>query len=103
MRVWSVRARVIALTVGVAAVAIAVTAWLATRSAEQAVKSHAEQSLDTNVGIYQALVDYGSTHQSWDGVGTVLTELEQTTGRRVAITDDRGRIIADSDLLAGTT
>ncbi|MCU1400014.1 MAG: hypothetical protein JWN62_3123 [Acidimicrobiales bacterium] len=103
MRVWSVRARVIALTVGVAAVAIAVTAWLATRSAEQAVKSHAEQSLDTNVGIYQALVDYGSTHQSWDGVGAVLTELEQTTGRRVAITDDRGRIIADSDLLAGTT
>lgn len=100
-RVHSVRARVIALTVGVAAVAIAVTAWLATRSAEQAIRSHAEQSLETNVGIYQALVDYGSSHQTWDGVGPLLLTLEATTDRRVAITDDRGRIIADSDLQAG--
>ena len=98
---WSVRTRVIALTVGVAAVAIATTAWLATRSAEQAIRSHAEQSLETNVGIYQALVDYGSAHQTWDGVGPLVAELEQKTSRRVAITDDRGRIIADSDMEAG--
>ncbi|MCU1392878.1 MAG: hypothetical protein JWM34_1306 [Ilumatobacteraceae bacterium] len=101
VRAWSVRARVIALTVGVAAVAIAVTAWLATRSAEQAVKSHAEQSLETNVGIYQALVDYGSAHQTWADVAPVLSELEDKTGRRVAITDERGRIVADTDLIDG--
>jgi two-component system sensor histidine kinase BaeS len=101
MRTWSVRARVIALTVGVAAVAIAVTAWLATRSAEQAVRSRAEQSLETNVGIYQALVDFGSIHQDWKDVGPLLTELADKTGRRVAIADERGRIIADSDVLAG--
>lgn len=100
-RVYSVRTRVIALTVGVAVVAIAATAWLATRSAEQAIRSRAEQSLETNVGIYQALVDYGSSHQTWDGVGPLVEELQQKTNRRVAITDERGRIIADSDLVDG--
>lgn len=93
----SVRSRVIALAVGVAAVAVLLTAWLATQSAEQTIRDNATQSLENDAAIYQALVDYGVTHQDWNDAGPLLAELAQRYDRRVAITDQRGRLLQDSD------
>lgn len=97
----SVRSRVIALVVGVTAIAIGLTAWLSTQSAEQAVRDSAEQSLERDAAIYQRLVEYGWQNDSWIDVETVLADLAATYDRRVALTDVRGRLLADSDRADG--
>jgi two-component system, OmpR family, sensor histidine kinase BaeS len=99
----SIRSRVVQLAVGVAVIAVILTAWLTTRAAERSINDSARRSLEVDAAIYQSLVDYGSTHQSWSDVEPLLTELSDRYDRRIALTDERGRLVADSDRSYGGT
>lgn len=95
------RSRVVLAFLSVTAAAVLVTAWLATRSAEQTVRANAMRSLEDDAAIYQALVEYGNAHTSWDDVQPILVELSATYGRRIAVSDTSKRVLADSDRVAG--
>lgn len=97
----SVRSRVVALAIGVATVAVGLTAWLTTRAAEDAIEDSAQRSLEQDAAIYQSLLDHGTTHTDWNGVEPLLADLADRYDRRVALADARGRLIADSDRAAG--
>lgn len=97
----SVRSRVIALAVGVATVAILMTAWLTTLSAEQATRDQATASLQVDATIYDRLSQYGGENRTWDYAAPLVQKLSTTYGRRIALTDLRGRLLVDSDRAAG--
>ena len=96
----SVRSRVVLLTIAVAVVAVFATAWLATRNVESSLRDNVSQGLESDIAILQTLTDYGATHPSWAGVDELVDELARSTGRRIALVDD-GRVLTDSDALAG--
>lgn len=97
----SLRARVIALVVGVAALGILLSAWLVSRSAEDAMRSQQAASLESSAAIYQSLAEYGASNDSWEGVGPLVLELSRDHDTRVALTTTDGTTVADSDVLAG--
>ena len=51
---------------------------------------------DSN-GVYNALVDYGTTHSSWAGVQSVIDSFTPTSGRTVTLRSPDGSTIASSD------
>ena len=81
----SVRSRVIALAVGVATVAILMTAWLTTLSAEQAIRDQATASLQVDATIYDRLSQYGGENRTWDYAAPLvkLTDEVETLSARV--------------------
>jgi two-component system, OmpR family, sensor histidine kinase BaeS len=99
----SVRARVIALAIGVAVVTAVATGWLATTAAERAVRSSAERSLEVDTSILQSLSAYAASTGTWDGVEPLVGELAVSTGRRIALTDAEGLLLVDSDQVLGDT
>lgn len=97
----TIRSRVVALTIGVALVAVALTAYLVSRGSAAAVRENAEQSLETDVAIWDAFNLWALDHSSWAGVDQVVRDLSATYDRRIALVDAGGGLIADSDRLNG--
>jgi signal transduction histidine kinase len=96
MRFRSVRGRIVALTFAVAATSILLAAWLVNRSTTASLEDEQRRSLEVDTAVYEALFDYAWTHPTWDGVEAVVDRLADETGRRVALTTQSGRPIADS-------
>jgi two-component system sensor histidine kinase BaeS len=95
----SLRFRLLALSLTVALGAVAATAVLATYSAGEQLQGEIESSaslLESDQSIHGELTAYATEHASWDGVGTVVAAAAERTGRRIALTDGDGRVIADS-------
>ncbi len=99
----SVRARVIALAIGVAVVTAIATGWLATTAAENAVRTSAERSLEVDTSILQSLSSFAASTGTWDGVEQLVGDLAESTGRRIALTDTDGLLLVDSDQVLGNT
>jgi signal transduction histidine kinase len=95
----SLRFRLLALSLTVALGAVAATAVLATYSAGEQLQGEIESSaslLESDQLIYGELTAFATEHASWDGVGTTVAAAADRTGRRIALTDGSGRVIADS-------
>lgn len=102
MRVFaSLRTRVLAATLALTVITVLTTAWAVSRSVEQALRTQAARSLSNDTDIYQALLDYGTTHTSWDDVGATLADLATRYDRRIALEDRTGRVVVDSSVLLG--
>ncbi|WP_207781976.1 sensor histidine kinase [Phytoactinopolyspora limicola] len=92
----SLPVRLLGLSLAVAACAITATAWLTTRDTGERFRGEFERTLEADTFIYQDLVKYAASNDSWDDVGYLLRDLAGLTGRRVALTDLDGQILADS-------
>ncbi|MEU4196615.1 HAMP domain-containing sensor histidine kinase [Kribbella sp. NPDC026611] len=100
----SVLIRFLALSLAVALGAVIATALIATYSTSE----HLQGEIDANTGqlqvdgqIYGELTRYASEHPSWSGVDKLVHELANKLGRRIAVTDENGTVIADSARMLG--
>lgn len=87
--------RLLRLSLGVAALAVGTTAWLAVQGASDELAADASL-LETDSDILAALYTYANEHQGWDEVEPLVRELADRTGRRIAITTPAGEPVADS-------
>lgn len=88
--------RLLGLSLAVAVLAVAATAWLTTRETGERFRGEVERTLEVDTFIYQELIAYALDHESWDGVDSLVDRLADETGRRVALTTEDGDLLADS-------
>lgn len=93
----SLRVRLLFATILVVAIAIGVTAFVATRRTEGEFQRYVERRSpldDRRLGYLLARFyeDYG-----WEGIQTEVVRLSQYVGKRVVVADAGGKILADSD------
>lgn len=96
--------RLLGLSLAVASLAVAGTALLASYGTGSQLRSEVEDNtslLETDSQIHRLLVSYATDHHSWAGVETLVRNLAEQTGRRIALTTPDGKTIADSDRLLG--
>lgn len=93
--------RLLGLFLGVAVFSIAATAWIATQSTSDRLRNEVERTLESDTYVYQELLFYASSHDSWDDVAPVVRELAESVGNRVAVTTPDGEVLADSADHAG--
>jgi two-component system sensor histidine kinase BaeS len=92
-----VLARLLAVSIVVAACSIAATAWLAVETTSGAIQQEQGQAISSGNQVYEDLIGYAATHPSWAGVESTVTVLAQETGRRIVLTDQNRRVIVDSE------
>ncbi|TWD80552.1 two-component system sensor histidine kinase BaeS [Kribbella amoyensis] len=100
----SVLVRFLGLSLAVALGAVIATAVIATYSTSEQLQGE----IDTNISqlqvdgeIYSRLSSYAEDHASWSGVGQLVHDLADQTGRRIALTGTDGAVIADSARVLG--
>ncbi|MCX5233346.1 cell wall metabolism sensor histidine kinase WalK [Streptomyces sp. NBC_00233] len=100
----SFRLRALALLMFIALTATTATAWITLRQATTQIRETASAEQADLQQITTALRIYGATHGTWHGLSATVRQLAGQTGQRIRITTDTdGRLIADSDNLAGRT
>ncbi|WP_240138897.1 sensor histidine kinase [Streptomyces sp. MUM 178J] len=92
----SLLGRLLAVSALVAACSVAATAWLAAQTTSGAIRQEQGQNLADDARIYNTLLGYAATHPRWDAVETTVRELAQQSGRRIALTTQDRRTLADS-------
>jgi len=88
--------RLLLVSVLVALCSVAATAWLAARTATVAVQQQQGRELAEDAKIYDELLAHAAVHPSWEGVDELVGRLAETTGRRITLTGQDRRPIADS-------
>lgn len=92
----SLLVRLLATSLLIAVCAIAATAWLTMQLTKQAVTQEQSRTLSADTDVYDALIEYAATHESWDGAQAKVTRLAELTGTRIALTSPDRRPIAGS-------
>ncbi|MFF7253872.1 sensor histidine kinase [Streptomyces microflavus] len=92
----SLLGRLLGVSALVAACSVAATAWLAVQTTSGAIKQEQGQNLTADARIYDTLLGYAARHPTWDGVDATVRELAEQSGRRVALTTQGRRPLADS-------
>ncbi|WP_433163870.1 sensor histidine kinase [Kribbella sp. CA-247076] len=100
----SVLVRFLGLSLAVALGAVIATAVIATYSTSEQLQGE----IDANTGqlqvdgrIYAELSKYAADHRSWSGVDNLVHQLADDLGRRIALTEPDGSVIADSARMLG--
>ncbi|WP_063760857.1 sensor histidine kinase [Streptomyces aureocirculatus] len=75
---------------------IAATAWLAAQTTSGAIRQEQGQVLADDARIYDKLLDLAATRPSWRGADRTVRDLAAETGRRIALTTQDRKVIADS-------
>ncbi|MCO1580672.1 ATP-binding protein [Crossiella sp. SN42] len=88
--------KLLASSVLIAVAAVGLTMWLTATTTSEAIRQEQGQVLADDASIYDGLAGYAATHPSWAEVGPLVRELAARTGRRIAVTDQDRRILADS-------
>ena len=99
----SLRSRLLAVVLGVALAAVAVTAFVVNRTTSSAVRDAVAAGIEAERTIYEALSFYALTNGTWQGVDSLVVKLAVDYDQRVALTDVDGRLIVDSAALTGST
>lgn len=100
----SVLLRFLGLSLAVALGAVIATAVIATYSTTEKLQGEIDANasqLQVDGDIYARLTAYAGDHTNWSGVDQLVRSLAGQTGRRVALTDPDGRVIADSARMLG--
>ncbi|WP_305787171.1 sensor histidine kinase [Symbioplanes lichenis] len=92
----SLLTRLLAASLLIALCAIAATAWLSVQLTKRAVTHEQSRTLSADTDIYDALIEYAATHDSWDGAGSKITRLGELTRSRIALTTPGRTLIAGS-------
>nr|WP_055504352.1 ATP-binding protein [Nonomuraea pusilla] len=85
----------------VAVCSITATAWLAASSTSGAIQREQGQTLASDAQINNTLLGYAARHPDWSGVAATVRDLAARNSRRIALTTEKGTLIADS-AAAGT-
>lgn len=100
----SVLVRFLGLSLAVALGAVIATAVLATYSTSEKLQGE----IDANTGqlqvdgeVFNTLSEYAADHPTWAGVDKEVHRLADQLGRRVALTEPDGTVIADSARMLG--
>ncbi|MFI6177729.1 sensor histidine kinase [Nonomuraea sp. NPDC051191] len=80
----------------VAVCSITATAWLAANSTSGAIQREQGQTLASDAQINNSLLGYASRHPDWSGVAATVRDLAAANSRRIALTTEKGALIADS-------
>ncbi|MCX4790628.1 MULTISPECIES: sensor histidine kinase [unclassified Streptomyces] len=88
--------RLLAVSALVAACSVAATAWLAVQTTSGAIKQEQGQNLAADAQIYYTLLGYAAAHPTWDGIDSTVHDLARQSGRRIALTTEQRRPLADS-------
>lgn len=72
------------------------TVWLAQTSEYRYDQQVSDLNLARDQQVIDALTIWAGSHADWDDVGPVLLRLSQETGRRIALVDGTGKVIADT-------
>ncbi|MGW1344813.1 sensor histidine kinase [Kribbella sp. NPDC002412] len=102
----SVLVRFLGLSLAVALGAVIATAVLATYSTGEQLQGEIDANsnqLQVDGRIYAELSKYAADHPSWSGVDKLVHELADDLGRRIAITEPDGSVIADSARMLGAS
>ncbi|MEV0259168.1 HAMP domain-containing sensor histidine kinase [Streptomyces sp. NPDC050732] len=92
----SLLARLLAVSVLVSIGSIAATAWLAAQTTSGALRQEQGQVLADDARIYDRLLGVGASAPQWRGADKAVRELSRSTGRRIALTTQDRKVIADS-------
>ncbi|UFQ17193.1 MULTISPECIES: sensor histidine kinase [Streptomyces] len=92
----SLLARLLVVSVLVSIGSVAATAWLAAQTTSGALRQEQGQVLADDARIYDRLLGVGAAAPAWRGAGQAVRELARSTGRRVALTTQDRKVIADS-------
>ncbi|MFI6336889.1 sensor histidine kinase [Streptomyces sp. NPDC050535] len=92
----SLLVRLLLTSVTIAVLSVGATAWLAVQTTTRAIQDERGQALSDDTDILRRLSGFAAEHPDWDGVRTSVHALSRTTGRRIALTTETGRTIADS-------
>ncbi|MFE7839376.1 sensor histidine kinase [Streptomyces sp. NPDC057474] len=92
----SLLVRLLLTSVAIAVVSVGATAWLAVQTTTRAIQEERGQVLSDDSDILRRLSGFAATHADWDGVQASVRDLSRTMGRRIALTTEGGRTIADS-------
>ncbi|MFE2541871.1 sensor histidine kinase [Actinacidiphila glaucinigra] len=92
----SLLVRLVLTSVAIAVVSVGATAWLAVQITTHAIQEERGQVLSDDADVLRQLSGFAATHTDWDGVQTSVGKLSRTMGRRIALTTESGRLIADS-------
>ena len=93
----SIRTRLLAVSVLIALVGVAVTAFIADAVGRDQTRTEVERVLREQASIASELDGYALENWSWDGVQATVDRLAAETGLRIVIRDLEGRrILADS-------
>lgn len=92
----SLLGRLLAVSALVAFCSVAATAWLAVQTTSGAIEQEQGRNLAADTRVLDALLGYAAEHPTWDGVGRTVRELADTADRRITLTTQDRRILADS-------
>ncbi|MEJ2852889.1 MULTISPECIES: sensor histidine kinase [unclassified Saccharothrix] len=92
----SLFARFFALCTAIAAVSIAVTAWLASQATTGSIRQEQGEALATDATLYDRLLGYAADHRDWSGVADTAHALAAESGRRIALTSRDGVTLVDT-------
>lgn len=88
--------RLLGMSLAVAVLAVAATAWLTTADTGRRLQHEYAASIETDSQVYGELLVFAAERGSWDGVDSLVRRLAEQIGRRVTLIEvDRG-VIADS-------
>src|SRR5215207_1611358 len=100
----SVLLRFLGLSLAVALGAVIATAVIATYSTSEKLQGEIAENasqLQTDGEIYSRLNEYAGDHPTWSGVDKLVNQLAGQTGRRIALTEADGTVLADSARMLG--
>ncbi|WP_051415866.1 cell wall metabolism sensor histidine kinase WalK [Nocardiopsis sp. CNT312] len=92
----SLRTRLLASSILIAACSITATAWLSVQGTSESLRVEQGETLAADTRIHDTLVGYAATHADWDSVDGTVRVLAEETGRRIALVTENLRPIADS-------
>ncbi|WP_328331400.1 HAMP domain-containing histidine kinase [Kribbella sp. NBC_00382] len=100
----SILLRFLGLSLAVALGAVIATAVIATYSTTEKLQGELDQNtsqLQVDGDIYSQLSTYAADNASWSGVDKLVSSLSDKTGRRIALTQPDGTVLADSARMLG--
>lgn len=92
----SLLVRLLLTSMTIAVLSVGATAWLAVETTTRAIQEERGQVLSDDTDILRQLSGFAATHADWSGVQPSVRTLSRTMGRRIALTTETGRTIADS-------
>ncbi|WP_328292732.1 HAMP domain-containing histidine kinase [Kineococcus sp. NBC_00420] len=93
----SLLVRFLVIAIVIVTASIAGTAWIVTSAVSRRDALRIDGNARTDQRIVTAVQQWAGGERSWDGVTPLLIRLSEEDHRRIALMDENGRVLADTD------